>query len=494
MKENGIVYHHAGGMSDVSNRGPIVAVENSRVIIQIGSSKYPTDVEVTDGLPHQIVLKYGYANGGMSSLSVDNGSEISFQLSDDLMSGISYRDLFFSIAEELSSSGLNLGSFKGCISDVRLISKATTNADSSLKYYSLRFDESAPEVSGFTSRSFTKLECIRAQCESDNVCGSDPCQNSGVCQPSWNEYTCDCQTGWAGINCEETNFCDGNPCEDSENCVNGVFGFECHDPISFKDGFVQVKPEEANTLQELESIYLELRTRKEFGTVFHMQGESSSCFINMQISNDKTLLNFRFGESATVTNAEIEQNLADGRTNMINIVVGDDGTVSLQVNNSQISATTPEAASRPTVECIAGDSIWIGGFSSENASLTNEQSTNVVNPQPAIDGCISNFRINNLFVPLQPNFGSNLNFTFVASENVEFGCSSDACSTNASVCENGGTCVDEWRAFSCDCVAGELIERCSITSKTKNQLVKRTKRTIPPPPQKKRLRGQNKLI
>lgn len=35
-----------------------------------------------------------------------------------------------------------------------------------------------------------------------NFCTSNPCIHGGVCNPVFNNYQCNCPSGWAGKNCE----------------------------------------------------------------------------------------------------------------------------------------------------------------------------------------------------------------------------------------------------------------------------------------------------
>ena len=482
VEENGIVYYHDGGLVDSDLQGPVIAIENSILILQIAGSKLTSGVSVSDGVPHHILLKYGDDTNGESSISVgfnqtgdddiDNVT-VPFQMSQGLLQSLLYRPLHFSLSgADLLHIGLgNLGSFKGCISDVRISLKSSLVVDSAVEHYSLIFNETAPIISGYTSKLFEILECIRPQCDSDDMCGTNPCQNEATCEEIWNEYTCSCQSGWAGTNCDEANFCEtnGQPCAESGSCVNGVFGYECQSWVSMERGYVKATPL-TNPGEELESLQLSLRTRQSFGTLFHMQGVSDTCFMNMQISNDKLLFNFQFGVTEPLTNAEIDRNIADGSQITIQINFESSGTVLVTINTGQVYSGGSKFSTQPTIECIAGNAFWIGGFStSESSSLTPAQSPTVANPQPAFNGCVRNFRVNDLLVPLGNNFGSNLNFSFVSSAGTEDGCASEAC-IDESVCANGGECIDIWRSYTCDCIEGNsnaIVEILVLPSQTR---------------------------
>ena len=227
--------------------------------------------------------------------------------------------------------------------------------------------------------------------------------------------------------------------------------------MSLDSGFVDVNyiPEIASDL--LQSVQFAIRTRKPAGVLFHMEGTDDSCFMNAQLSEVKTLLNYQFGNTEDVVNEELDVSLADGSEHVVSISLKGPNSIVVNVDGNEIFTKTSAYTSAPTLGCIASSAILIGGTGGLN--LDNQQTPQVANPQPGVDGCFTNFRINDLFVPLQSDFGSNLKFSFVESAAVELGCDSDACE-NGDICQNGGTCVDVWRAFECDCDAGKLLKSC----------------------------------
>ncbi len=67
----------------------------------------------------------------------------------------------------------------------------------------------------------TELELeIKGQCV-ENLCLNAPCQNGGECTVTGrNQYRCDCQEGYFGVNCTSQNPCDNDPCQNDGICQN----------------------------------------------------------------------------------------------------------------------------------------------------------------------------------------------------------------------------------------------------------------------------------
>ena len=62
-----------------------------------------------------------------------------------------------------------------------------------------------------------------------------PCENGGNCTDAFNDYVCDCVTGWIGDECQaDVNECavadpigDFNPCENGGICLDQIGSYEC---------------------------------------------------------------------------------------------------------------------------------------------------------------------------------------------------------------------------------------------------------------------------
>ena len=49
---------------------------------------------------------------------------------------------------------------------------------------------------------YCSMKYIICCCKGIDECGSNPCQNGGVCNDDAGAYTCDCADGFEGVNCE----------------------------------------------------------------------------------------------------------------------------------------------------------------------------------------------------------------------------------------------------------------------------------------------------
>ena len=58
------------------------------------------------------------------------------------------------------------------------------------------------------------------RCYSEVTCTNGECQSPGG--------TCDCETGWTGELCDDVNHCDPDPCNGNGDCVNGENNYTCN--------------------------------------------------------------------------------------------------------------------------------------------------------------------------------------------------------------------------------------------------------------------------
>lgn len=65
-----------------------------------------------------------------------------------------------------------------------------------------------------------------------NKCREKPCKNGGICyNTEANQYRCECQAGFTGVNCETAiDFCGSSPCKNNGTCHNDASDFRCNCP------------------------------------------------------------------------------------------------------------------------------------------------------------------------------------------------------------------------------------------------------------------------
>ncbi|XP_023235707.1 fat-like cadherin-related tumor suppressor homolog isoform X2 [Centruroides sculpturatus] len=82
-----------------------------------------------------------------------------------------------------------------------------------------------------TLRRFVNVDFHCRTLFDPGVCGSQPCQNGGTCQPREDSFTCQCLPRFLGTFCEiDTNPCGSNPCLNGGTCRNLNGNFQCHCP------------------------------------------------------------------------------------------------------------------------------------------------------------------------------------------------------------------------------------------------------------------------
>ena len=57
------------------------------------------------------------------------------------------------------------------------------------------------------------------------MCSSNPCQHSGVCLQSNGTFTCNCTTGYAGVQCENGRTSHASTAQNDEQMRCGVRGY-----------------------------------------------------------------------------------------------------------------------------------------------------------------------------------------------------------------------------------------------------------------------------
>ncbi len=106
--------------------------------------------------------------------------------------------------------------FKGCLTDVKY-------NNYSLEFFPL-------DIPGFVIDNFpiSKNENVLEGCQSDDTCRTNPCENGGTCEVTWNDFECDCPNGFGGKNCSELTICAYDPCPFSAECLDrDDGGYDC---------------------------------------------------------------------------------------------------------------------------------------------------------------------------------------------------------------------------------------------------------------------------
>ncbi|RDD41199.1 Deleted in malignant brain tumors 1 protein [Trichoplax sp. H2] len=85
-------------------------------------------------------------------------------------------------------------------------------------------------------------------CESENSCGSSPCSR-GTCINAYPGYNCTCPIGWGGKICDMSISCSSSPCASNATCTNKLNGgYTCNCPMDFYGKNCEMGPADDYTI------------------------------------------------------------------------------------------------------------------------------------------------------------------------------------------------------------------------------------------------------
>ena len=161
-------------------------------------------VKVNDGKWHSVVFNI---TGNQSYVTVDGSS--TFNSSRPSNGGIT--SLLLDTPVVVGGSV-----FKGCLDSVRIGGLLLPFVD----YYNNTLNVS--HVTPLKPHFNVTTTGLQSGCHSDDVCGPKPCER-GLCSDIWNQFTCTCPEGWAGLICtlRANMTCAHSPCVNG-SCYNAT--------------------------------------------------------------------------------------------------------------------------------------------------------------------------------------------------------------------------------------------------------------------------------
>uniref|UniRef100_A0A914Y321 Uncharacterized protein n=1 Tax=Panagrolaimus superbus TaxID=310955 RepID=A0A914Y321_9BILA len=305
-----------------------------------------------------------------------------------------------SIKQEAAFTSPSGKHFKGTLQDIRINGKSVILAD---------------DPPTFNLESFGQKQIDQNILEgtvSDDICAQlNPCQQ-GKCFNTFNDFECQCDSGWIGLKCEKKDFCIDKPCPFGSTCENSHGGYVCISTASFYPTSV-VKyslklPEIVAPSKAYANFTIQIRTRSKIGQIFKLQSSLDS--ISFMLTD--------FGIDVIYSNStnSIRDPLA------LPISDGQWHTFSLQELNSKLSA---EFDTFPSTPLLAPFSLTRFGID-KNARLVLGKGFN----STGFKGCLQKITFNDFpeisFLP-KDTFSGNLNtvlhFVPIQRENIQ----SDGC-------------------------------------------------------------------
>ncbi|XP_037354439.1 cadherin EGF LAG seven-pass G-type receptor 2 [Talpa occidentalis] len=364
----------------------------------------------------------------------------------------------------------------------------------------LRFDSSAPFIasSSVLFRPIHPVGGLRCRCppgftgdycETEvDLCYSRPCGPHGRCRSREGGYTCLCREGYTGEHCEvsaRSGRCTPGVCKNGGTCVNLlVGGFKCDCPSGdFEKPYCQVTTRSFParsfvTFRGLRqrfhfTLALSFATKERDGLLlYNGRFNEKHDFVALEVIQEQVQLTFSAGESTTTISPFVPGGVSDGQWH----------TVQLKYYNKPLLGQKglPQGPSEQKVAVVTVDGCDTGvalrfgavlgnyscaaqgtqGGSKKSLDLTGPLLLGGVPDLPEsfpvrtrhFVGCMRNLQVDSRHVDMAD---------FIANNGTMPGCPAKKNVCDSNTCQNGGTCVNQWSAFSCECPLGFGGQSCA---------------------------------
>uniref|UniRef100_A0A2K5JYT5 Cadherin EGF LAG seven-pass G-type receptor 2 n=1 Tax=Colobus angolensis palliatus TaxID=336983 RepID=A0A2K5JYT5_COLAP len=360
----------------------------------------------------------------------------------------------------------------------------------------LRFDSSAPFIasSSVLFRPIHPVGGLRCRCppgftgdycETEvDLCYSRPCGPHGRCRSREGGYTCLCRDGYTGEHCEvsaRSGRCTPGVCKNGGTCVNLlVGGFKCDCPSGdFEKPYCQVTTRSFParsfiTFRGLRqrfhfTLALSFATKERDGLLlYNGRFNEKHDFVALEVIQEQVQLTFSAGESTTTVSPFVPGGVSDGQWH----------TVQLKYYNKPLLGQTglPQGPSEQKVAVVTVDGCDTGvalrfgsvlgnyscaaqgtqGGSKKSLDLTGPLLLGGVPDLPEsfpvrmrhFVGCMRNLQVDSRRIDMADFIANN------GSQRPLSRCPAKKNVCDSNTCHNGGTCVNQWDAFSCECPLG----------------------------------------
>ncbi|MEE6481192.1 hypothetical protein FKM82_012777 [Ascaphus truei] len=354
----------------------------------------------------------------------------------------------------------------------------------------LKFDSSAPFISSNTVlfRPIHPINGLRCRCppgftgdycETEiDLCYSKPCGRNGLCRSREGGYSCECHEEYAGEHCEvssRSGRCVPGICKNGGTCINLLIGgFKCEcPPGEFERPYCEMTtrsfpPQTFITFKGLRqrfhfTVSLMFATRERNALIlYNGRFNEKHDFIALEIIEKQIQLTFSAGETTTKVTPYVEGGVSDGQWHSVQVyyynkpnigrlgiphgpsgekvavVTVDDCDTAVAIRfgnlikNYTCAAQGTQTGSKKSLD-LTGP-LLLGGVPNlpEDFPVQNRQ----------FIGCIRNLTIDNKAVDMA---------SFIANNGTLEGCSAKRNFCDTSSCQNGGTCVNKWNTYYCEC-------------------------------------------
>nr|XP_008177211.2 cadherin EGF LAG seven-pass G-type receptor 1 isoform X4 [Chrysemys picta bellii] len=354
----------------------------------------------------------------------------------------------------------------------------------------LKFDSSAPFISSNTVlfRPIHPINGLRCRCppgftgdycETEiDLCYSNPCGNNGLCRSREGGYTCECYEDYTGEYCEvnaRSGRCIPGVCKNGGTCVNLlVGGFKCEcPPGEYERPYCEMTtrsfpPQSFVTFKGLRqrfhfTVSLMFATRERNALLlYNGRFNEKHDFIALEIIEEQIQLTFSAGETTTTVAPFVPGGVSDGQWHSVQVqyynkphigrlgiphgpsgekvavVTVDDCDTAVAVRfgsligNYTCAAQGTQSGSKKSLD-LTGP-LLLGGVPNlpEDFPVHNRE----------FIGCMRNLSIDNKPIDMA---------SFIANNGTLAGCAAQKNYCDTNWCQNGGTCVNKWNTYTCDC-------------------------------------------
>ncbi|XP_075816371.1 cadherin EGF LAG seven-pass G-type receptor 1 isoform X1 [Microtus pennsylvanicus] len=354
----------------------------------------------------------------------------------------------------------------------------------------LRFDSSAPFISSTTVlfrpiHPITGLRCrcppgfTGDYCETEiDLCYSSPCGANGRCRSREGGYTCECFEDFTGEHCQvnvRSGRCASGVCKNGGTCVNLLIGgFHCVcPPGEYEHPYCEVStrsfpPQSFVTFRGLRqrfhfTVSLSFATQDRNALLlYNGRFNEKHDFIALEIVEEQLQLTFSAGETTTTVTPQVPGGVSDGRWHSVLVQYYNKPNIG---HLGLPHGPSGEKVAVVTVDdCDAAVAVHFGSYvgnyscAAQGTQSGSKKSLDLTGPlllggvpnlpedfpvhSRQFVGCMRNLSVDGRIVDMA---------AFIANNGTRAGCASQRNFCDGISCQNGGTCVNRWNTYLCDC-------------------------------------------